>query len=91
MTTLTYTHMHAPCMHVHAQHTLHNTDTLHTSHSPDLVDLKLSVEGDDVIRSILLVLVRWLDTLDVDGDLPINILDDPVGELTRNKTPQVIN
>ena len=43
------------------------------------------MEGDAVIRSILRVLGKLLDTLDIDGDLPMCILAEPVGELTGNK------
>ena len=63
--------------HPHAQHKY--------TYTPDLVDLKLSVEGDDVTWSILRVLGRLLDTLDTDGDLLMCILAEPVGELTANK------
>ena len=57
---------------------------------PDLVDLKLSVEGDEVRRSPLPpgAVVTWcppLATLDNDGDLPKHELVEPIGELAEMK------
>ena len=59
-----------------------NTFIYGLQYRPDRVDLRLSVEGDEVRRSVLPPLgITWwpsLTTLDSEGDLPKH---DPVGEL----------
>ena len=66
-----------------------------TIHRPDLVDLKLSVEGDEVTRSPLppAAAVTWhslMATLDNNGDLPKHKLVEPTGELAEMKWKQNI-
>ena len=65
-------------------------------HTPDRVDLKLSVEGDEVRCSILppAAAIMWycwllLTILDIDGDLPKQELVESVGETAGIKYKKI--